>query len=117
MSEILNRKKCIPCEGGLPLMSEGEISELAGHIPDWQIINVEQNGTEFKTLQKRFTFKNFREAMSFLREVEEVAEGEGHHPDFSVHYNKVDFTIWTHAIGGLHENDFIVASKIDKLLE
>ena len=53
--------------------------------------------------------------MAFLREVEEIAESEGHHPDFCVHYSRVDFTIWTHAIGGLHENDFILAAKIDAI--
>ncbi len=67
------------------------------------------------TLQKTFQFKNFREAMLFLRKVEEVAESEGHHPDFYVHYSRVDFTIWTHAIGGLHENDFILAAKINQI--
>ena len=68
-------------------------------------------------LYKKFKFKNFLEAMKFVNKVAEIAENEGHHPDFCVHYNKVEIEIWTHAINGLSENDFIVAAKIDKVLK
>jgi 4a-hydroxytetrahydrobiopterin dehydratase len=117
MSETLRTKKCVPCEGGVEPMSDEAIKNLISQVPTWKCAEIEQSGKKFKTLRKTFSFKNFREAMSFLREVEEIAEGEGHHPDFCVHYSKVDFTIWTHAISGLHHNDFILASKIDGLTE
>jgi 4a-hydroxytetrahydrobiopterin dehydratase len=77
------------------------LSELAG----WYL-----NG---KWITKEFAFKNFVAAMQFVNKVAEIAEGEGHHPDIHIHYNRVRFDIWTHAIDGLSENDFILAAKID----
>jgi 4a-hydroxytetrahydrobiopterin dehydratase len=68
------------------------------------------------TIVRSVTFANFVAAMQFLNRVAEVAEAEGHHPDFCVHYNRVDFTLSTHAVGGLSENDFILAAKINSLL-
>lgn len=79
------------------------------------MILTEKGDEHVATLQRQMKFKDFRAAMAFLRKVEDVAEAEGHHPDFCVHYNIVDFTLWSHAIGGLHENDFILAAKIDAL--
>ena len=67
-------------------------------------------------LVRRFEFKDFVQAMEFVNRVAGIAEAEGHHPDIAIHWNKVDLVLWTHAIGGLHENDFIVAAKIDRLL-
>jgi len=64
-------------------------------------------------IHKHYRFRDFVQAMRFVNAMAEVAEAEGHHPDFSVHYSAVDVTLWTHAIGGLSENDFIVAAKID----
>ncbi|HCJ52132.1 MAG: hypothetical protein A2898_03480 [Candidatus Kerfeldbacteria bacterium RIFCSPLOWO2_01_FULL_48_11] len=117
MSEDLRKKRCIPCEGGIPPLANEEIAKLMPQVLGWHVVPVEKTSRTMDTLQKTFQFKNFREAMAFLRRIEDLAESEGHHPDFYVHYNRVDFTIWTHAIGGLHENDFILASKIDQLLE
>jgi 4a-hydroxytetrahydrobiopterin dehydratase len=68
-------------------------------------------------IHKHYRFKNFVEAMRFVNGIAGVAEAEGHHPDFTVHYNTVDVTLWTHAVGGLSENDFIVAAKVDALPE
>jgi 4a-hydroxytetrahydrobiopterin dehydratase len=104
----LTKKKCVPCEGSMPPMEKGKVNELLKEVPSWSLNN---NGH----LSKRFEFKNFVEAMGFLNKVAKIAEKEGHHPDFSVHYRKVDFEIWTHAINGLSENDFILAAKIDQL--
>lgn len=115
MPEALTQKKCVPCEGGVPVLTDSEVQALLPQVSGWQVVLTEKAGTHVATLQKGMKFKNFREAMAFLRKVEDVAEVEGHHPDFCVHYNKVDFTLWTHAIGGLHENDFILAAKIDAL--
>ncbi len=68
-------------------------------------------------LHRHLRFRDFAEAMRFVNAMAAVAEAEGHHPDFSVHYASVDVTLWTHAIGGLSENDFIVAAKLDALPE
>ena len=74
-------------------------------------------GGEGKATRTRFEFVDFLGAMRFVNRVAEVAEAEGHHPDIAIHWNKVELVLWTHSIGGLHENDFIVAAKIDRLLE
>jgi len=103
----LRDKKCVPCEGGVDPLSKKETRRLLGEIPGW----IERR----KKLVKSRTFADFREAMAFVGRVADLAEAEGHHPDFCVHYNRVDLTVWTHAIGGLSENDFILAAKIDAL--
>lgn len=104
----LSKRKCVPCEGNQPKLGPDKVRELIGQVNGWQARD--------DKLHKTFTFKDFVTAMEFLNRVAEVAESEQHHPDFSVHYDRVDFTIWTHAVGGLSENDFILASKIDKLV-
>ena len=101
----LTQKKCIPCEAGTPTLETAKINELLKEIPAWQL----KEGH----LYKKFKFKNFVEAMKFVNKIAEIAESEGHHPDFSVHYNKVEVEIWTHSIKGLSENEFIVAAKIE----
>ena len=102
----LTKKKCIPCKAGMSPLNEDAINELLKQITAWTL----RNGH----LYKKFKFKNFVEAMKFVNFVADVAEQEGHHPNnFSVHYNKVEIELWTHAINGLSENDFIVAAKID----
>ena len=88
-------------------MEENKAKELLAHIPLWDMKN--------KKLFRHFEFKDFVEAMKFLNKMAEVAEEEGHHPDFSVHYRKVDVEVWTHAVNGLTENDFILAAKIDRI--
>lgn len=105
----LSDQKCVPCEGGIPKLGENDVAELLRNIEGWT--------AKDDKLHKRFVFTDFVSAMSFLQRVAVVAEAEGHHPDFCVHYNKVDFTIFTHAIEGLSTNDFILAAKIDKLIE
>ncbi len=111
----LTSKRCVPCEGGIPPATDEEIARLLPQVSGWEVRELEINTVRMKSLQKRMTFKDFRSAMAFLRKVEDLAEQEGHHPDFCVHYNKVDFTLYTHAIRGLHENDFILAAKINSL--
>lgn len=103
----LTQKKCVPCEIGTMPLEQSKINELLEQIRSWTLKD--------KHLFKKFKFKNFVEAMKFVNAVAEIAEMEGHHPDFSVHYNKVEIEIWTHAISGLSENDFILAAKIDKI--
>ncbi len=104
----LKQKKCIPCEGNVPKLKADEIESLLTQVEAWK--------EKDHKIHKSFSFKNFLEAMKFVNQMAEVAEAEAHHPDFCVHYNKVDVTIWTHAIGGLSENDFILAAKIDPLM-
>ena len=104
-------KKCVPCEGGVPKMAPGEVEEALRSLDGW---DAREGATQ---LHKHYRFKNFREAMRFVNALADLAEAEGHHPDFTVHYNTVDVILWTHAIGGLSENDFIVAAKLDSLPE
>ena len=105
----LTKKKCVPCEAGTPPLEDEKINELLKQVSGWSL----KEGHLFK----KFKFKNFAEAMRFLNSVAQIAEQEGHHPDFCVHYNKVETEIWTHAINGLSENDFILAAKIDEVKE
>ncbi|HLK10405.1 MAG TPA: 4a-hydroxytetrahydrobiopterin dehydratase [Candidatus Binatia bacterium] len=97
----------MPCEGGVPRLEPTEVSRLLAQVEGWEV----REGR----LRKTRTFPDFRAAMAFLQRLADVAEAEGHHPDFCVHYNRVDLTLWTHAIDGLSENDFILAAKIDAL--
>ncbi len=101
----LVQKKCVPCEGGVPKLKPEEIRKFLQEIPNWS--------EKDEKLYRSFSFKNFKETMKFVNQMAELAEQEGHHPDFTVHYNQVEVVIWTHAIGGLSENDFILAAKID----
>lgn len=104
-SNILTIKKCVPCEGGVEPLSDEQIRDLLPQISDWHL--------EGKTLQRKFRFKNFVKLMEFVNQMAKIAEDEGHHPDFSAHYNILDVSLWTHAVNGLTENDFILAAKID----
>jgi 4a-hydroxytetrahydrobiopterin dehydratase len=109
----LTQKKCVPCEiGGMPV-KQSEAGEFAKQLNvEWQISYEAGFG---KRMERKFKFKDFVEAMKFVNEIATLAEEEGHHPDFHVHYNEVRIELWTHAVGGLSENDFIVAAKIDQL--
>lgn len=105
-----NRKKCIPCEGGILPLKIIQVKEYIKEIPNWKITE------DKKKIMREFKFKNFKEAMVFVNKVAELSEKENHHPDFYISYNKVILELWTHKINGLSENDFILASKIDKIL-
>ncbi len=105
----LSKKKCIPCSEGAPPLKEEEIRELQKSIDNaW---SVEDN----KQLKRTFKRKNFQEALDLTNEIGAIAEEEGHHPDIQLSWGKVVVTLWTHKIKGLHENDFILAAKIDQL--
>jgi 4a-hydroxytetrahydrobiopterin dehydratase len=104
---MLRTKHCVPCEGGVPPVGGDELERLLKEVPAWEV----RNGR----LHRHFAFRGFTEAMRFVNAMAEVAESEGHHPDFTVHYREVDVEVWTHAIGGLSENDFILAAKIDEV--
>jgi 4a-hydroxytetrahydrobiopterin dehydratase len=103
----LTRKKCVPCEGGVPRLEGAAVDALLASVRGWR-----RDGDR---IRKHLRFPDFRAAIAFVNAMAGVAEAEGHHPDFSVHYATVDVEIWTHAVGGLTENDFILAAKIDAL--
>jgi 4a-hydroxytetrahydrobiopterin dehydratase len=107
----LSEKHCVPCEGGTPPLDDGTVRLLLGEVPAW----ARRAAAEGERITRQFKFKDFVGAMAFLGQLAEIAEAEAHHPDFCVHYNQVDVTLWTHTVGGLSENDFIVAAKIDAL--
>jgi 4a-hydroxytetrahydrobiopterin dehydratase len=92
-------------------LTEEEARGLLEAAPLWSL---QEKGTR---LSRRFEFRDFLQAMEFVNRVARIAEEEGHHPDIAIHWNKVDLLLWTHKIGGLHENDFILAAKIDRLLD
>lgn len=104
----LETKSCVPCEAGTPPLGPKEIKEYVSQVGEWEVVGD-------TAVRRRFTFKNFREAMAFVNRVADIAETEGHHPDIKIVYNRVTIDLTTHAIGGLSENDFIVAAKIDGL--
>ncbi len=106
----LVRKKCKPCEGGVAPYSAEEAQQQLKQLRDWRIT------PDGKRIRKEWTVKNFMSGMDFFNRCAELAEAEGHHPDLHIEgYRNVSVELWTHAIGGLSENDFIVAAKIDKL--
>lgn len=103
----LLKKKCVPCEGGVKPFGAAEAKKYLKEVEGWSVRN--------NKLAKRLVFRDFLELIKFINRLAKLAEKEGHHPDFAVHYSKLDLEIWTHAIGGLSENDFILAAKIDRL--
>lgn len=105
----LSEKKCIPCEGGTPPIGAAEANVLLNEVPSWSI----RDGH----LWRSFKFRNFIEAIGFVNLVAKLAEEEGHHPNIFIRYNKVDLDLWTHAIKGISENDFILAAKINRLYD
>lgn len=106
----LTQKHCVPCEGGIPPLLDQKEDELIKQIPSWILL---RDGTH--KIRCQFKFKNFKEAIAFVNKVAEIAESEGHHPDIYIFYNKVQLDLFTHAVGGLSENDFIMAAKINNL--
>lgn len=110
--EDLTSKECVPCEGGVPPLESEEIEELLTEVRGWELLEEAQ-----PKIRKEFKFGDFDEAMGFVNEVAKLAENEGHHPDIEISYNVVTLELYTHAIDGLHENDFILAAKVDELAE
>jgi 4a-hydroxytetrahydrobiopterin dehydratase len=107
----LTTEKCTACRRDSPLVTKAEIQELKPHIPEWTL--AERGGIQ--QLERVFTVKDFVAALSFTNRVGALAEAEGHHPAILTEWGRVTVTLWTHAIHGLHRNDFIMAAKIDAL--
>jgi 4a-hydroxytetrahydrobiopterin dehydratase len=106
----LNEKHCVPCEGGTPPLDDRATKLLLDEVSGWKL---EGTDGQPRKLTKHYEFADFLGAMAFVDRMAALAEREGHHPDFCVHYSRVDVTLWTHAARGLTENDFILASKLD----
>lgn len=110
---LLN-KHCVPCEGGAPPLPNEKEDEMLKQVQHdnggWILL---RDGTH--KITRQFKFEDFKKAMEFVNKVAELAESEGHHPDIKIVYNKVQLDLFTHSVGGLSENDFIMASKINKL--
>jgi 4a-hydroxytetrahydrobiopterin dehydratase len=104
----LSDKKSVPCEGGVPPLSSQVSKKYLKRLKrGWKI--------EDNKLEKEFKFKNFVQSMGFANQVALIAQAEDHHPEIEISYSKVEIELWTHAAGGLTENDFILAAKIDEL--
>jgi 4a-hydroxytetrahydrobiopterin dehydratase len=103
-------KKCVPCRGGEPLLTEAEIDALKPFVPLWRIKDVDG----IKRLERIFKLKNFAEALAFTNQIGAIAEAEGHHPLIVTEWGRVTVQWWTHVIRGLHNNDFIMAAKTDE---
>jgi 4a-hydroxytetrahydrobiopterin dehydratase len=105
----LTTKRCVPCEGGVAPMDTDEARNMLDQLNDWEL---DESGKE---ISRSFKFKNYYETMAFVNALAWVAHREDHHPDLQVGYNRVHVRFSTHSIGGLSENDFICAAKIDAL--
>ena len=104
----LTSKTCQPCEGGVPALKEAPIREHLIKIPGWEWVNGE--------IAKTYSFKNYHETMAFVNATAWVSHRENHHPDLEVGYNQCRVRYSTHSVGGLSENDFICAAKVEALL-
>lgn len=112
MNDDLKHMQCQACQAGAPQVSDDELPQLLRQIPDWQPIVVDG----VMQLQRRYRFKNFKQAWAASNQVAQLAEAEGHHPALLLEWGSLTVTWWTHAIDGLHKNDFICAAKTDAVL-
>lgn len=109
MSEHLADQECEPCHGDVPPLEGEELASLLDELPPgWEVVDGHH-------LAKTFDFEDFTSALAFVNEVGELAERQGHHPDLHLSWGEATVEIWTHAIDGLSENDFILASKIERI--
>lgn len=106
--EDLASRSCVPCHGGVPRLRGAEVRALAGQLSGWEVV-------EEHHLLKSFGFTNFRDALAFVNRAGGIAEAEGHHPDIEFGWGYARVKIYTHAIDGLSESDFVLAAKIDAL--
>jgi 4a-hydroxytetrahydrobiopterin dehydratase len=108
-SSALADRECIPCKGGVPPLEGDELQSMSAALGgDWTVVDGHH-------LEKEYRFDNFRQALAFTNRVGELAEEQGHHPDIYLSWGKVRLDIWTHKIDGLHDSDFILAAKADRL--
>ena len=110
--EDLSKKKCVPCEGGIPAFNLEEIHKYLKKVDGWDVL--EDNEKNY-FIERSFKFKNYTDSEKFILEVGKIAEKEGHHPDISFGWGYAKIRISTHAIKGLAESDFILAAKINNI--
>jgi 4a-hydroxytetrahydrobiopterin dehydratase len=108
MTATLVEKTCTPCRGGIPPLTREEAEAFLAQAPQWTIMD------DAHRIERTFRFRNFPEALAFVQKVGELAEAEGHHPDISFGWGYATVSLRTKKIKGLHENDFIMAAKIDR---
>jgi 4a-hydroxytetrahydrobiopterin dehydratase len=111
MVQALAEKTCVPCQGGIPPLGHDDAERLHDQAREWDLVDGDHR------IERRFKFRNFREALNFVIVIGALAETEGHHPDVGFGWGYVTVSLQTKKIGGLHENDFIMASKIDQAFE
>jgi 4a-hydroxytetrahydrobiopterin dehydratase len=107
----LAQKTCVPCRGGVPPLKGKDLAEvhrLLAEPAEWTIVNQHH-------IVRTYKFPDFKSALAFVNRVGEIAEQQGHHPDILLAWGKVEITLWTHAVDGLTESDFILAAKIDEI--
>jgi 4a-hydroxytetrahydrobiopterin dehydratase len=109
MPLALAEKSCIPCRGGMPSLTQEEAAGYQAQAQDWQLLD------EAKRIERTYRFKNFREAFGFVERVAALAEDEGHHPEIRFGWGYATISLQTKKIKGLHENDFIMAAKLDRI--
>jgi len=108
MSELAT-KTCVPCRGGVPPLKGKDLDELKTKLGGgWNVVDEHH-------LQKEFSFDSFKENIAFVNQVADLAEQQGHHPNFEIDFRKTTIKVWTHKIDGLTESDFVLAAKIDEL--
>jgi 4a-hydroxytetrahydrobiopterin dehydratase len=111
MTKVLAERTCTPCRGGVPPLTREEAQRFQEEAPGWELRD------DAHRIERTFRFRDFREALGFVQRVGELAEAEGHHPDINFGWGRATVSLSTKKIKGLHENDFIMASKIDQMLD
>ena len=109
MTETFAEKTCTPCRGGIPPLTREQAELFHEQAPDWQLLE------EAHRIERSFRFRDFREALTFVQEIGELAEAERHHPNIDFGWGNATVSLQTKKIKGLHENDFIMATKIDRI--
>ena len=102
----LAERDCVPCRGGVPPLAADEIAPLLAQLDGWTVVDSHH-------LVKRYTLKNFAEALELVNRIGTIAEAQNHHPDLFLAWGTVGVTLWTHKINGLSESDFVFAAKCD----
>lgn len=106
----LRDHSCVPCEEGAPTVTPAELVKYRQEVPLWEVYDGDTK------IKREFELPNFRGAVDFVNKIADLAESEGHHPNIYLYdFKKVRVELWTHKIGGLHRNDFVMAAKIDEL--
>jgi 4a-hydroxytetrahydrobiopterin dehydratase len=109
MPVSLSEKSCTPCCGGIPPLTQQEAAAYHAQAPDWALLD------DAGRIERTYRFKNFAEAFRFVERAAALAEAEGHHPDFGFGWGYARISLHTKKIKGLHENDFIIAAKLDRI--